>query len=129
MPATVLLISTLIACGSENSEKERANAGESPTAQTGDTIKETGDESTKRQRTKTSFLIGVASPNNKVPYFSKLVEGMTDLEGELNVKLDVQDAQDDANTQINQIQTFIAEGCDLIIMMPVQMESLIPRSR
>lgn len=124
--AAVLLISTLIACGSENSEKERANAGESPTAQTEDTIKETGDESTKTAKDKDQFLIGVASPNNKVPYFSKLVEGMTDLEGELNVKLDVQDAQDDANTQINQIQTFIAEGCDLIIMMPVQMESLIP---
>ena len=117
--AIVLAGSLLAGCGSSRTENEGTQE---------DTAKETENTDSKENTVSEgdSFLIGVASPNNKVPYFSKLVEGMTDLQEELNVELDVQDAQDDTNTQINQIQTFIAEGCDLIIMMPVQLESLIP---
>lgn len=100
--AIVLAGSLLAGCGSSRTENEGTQE---------DTAKETENTDSKENTVSEgdSFLIGVASPNNKVPYFSKLVEGMTDLQEELNVELDVQDAQDDTNTQINQIQTFIAE--------------------
>lgn len=72
------------------------------------------------------FRIGVCSPNNKVPFFARLVQGMQDVADKYGITLDVQDANDDTNTQINQVETFMARGVDLVIMMPTQLEALIP---
>lgn len=72
------------------------------------------------------YRIGVCSPNNKVPFFARLVQGMQDVADKQGIILDVQDANDDTNTQINQVETFIARGVDLVILMPTQLEALIP---
>lgn len=74
------------------------------------------------------YKVGVCSPNNGVPFFSRLIAGLEDKADELGGKyvLDIVDANDDTNTQINQVETFIASGVDFIIMMPTQVEALIP---
>lgn len=73
------------------------------------------------------FRIGVCTPNNKVPFFSRLTLGLQDQAAKFgDIALDIQDANDDTNTQINQVETFIAQNVDLIIMMPTQLEALIP---
>jgi ABC-type sugar transport system substrate-binding protein len=76
----------------------------------------------------TVYKIGVCSPNNGVPFFSRLIAGLQDKAAEFGGKyvLDIVDANDDTNTQINQVETFIAAGVDFIIMMPTQVEALIP---
>ena len=75
-----------------------------------------------------TYKIGVCSPNNGVPFFSRLIAGMEDKAAELGGKyvLDIVDANDDTNTQINQVETFIAQEVDFIVMMPTQVEALIP---
>lgn len=72
------------------------------------------------------WVIGVCTPNNAVPFFARLDAGMEDKCEELNVDLRIEDANDDTATQINQVQTFIAQDVDLIILMPTQLEALIP---
>lgn len=73
-----------------------------------------------------TFKVGVCSPNNKVPFFARLMQGMQDTAPQYNISLDIQDANDDTNTQINQVETFMAQGVDLLILMPTQLEALIP---
>jgi len=72
------------------------------------------------------WKIGVCTPNNAVPFFARLDAGIEDAAKELNCTIEIQDANDDTATQINQVQTFIAQKVDLIILMPTQLESLIP---
>ena len=71
----------------------------------------------------------MATPNNAVPFFARLNAGMEETAEKYNITLKIQDANDDTNTQVNQVETFIQQGVDMIIMMPTQLESLIPAAK
>ena len=58
-----------------------------------------------------------ATPNNAVPFFARLNAGMEETAEKYNITLKIQDANDDTNTQVNQVETFIQQGVDMIIMM------------
>lgn len=123
--AVVMLLSVLAGCASETKTDAANDAAATPATSTTDTAADSTE--TPAEPAKTSgWKIGVCTPNNAVPFFARLDAGLEDAAAELGCTVEVQDANDDTATQINQVQTFIAQGVDLIILMPTQLESLIP---
>ena len=115
--STALVAGTLLGCGSsgDSSAQTDENAGSAKTEDT-----ESDEE---------GWTVGVATPNNAVPFFARLNAGMEETAEKYNITLKIQDANDDTNTQVNQVETFIQQGVDMIIMMPTQLESLIPAAK
>ncbi len=66
-----------------------------------------------------SSTIGLAVSTLNNPYFVQLTDGAREAAAELGVKLVVVDAQNDAISQINQVQTFTTQGVKSIIINPV----------
>lgn len=112
-----LLVCAFTSCSANAPQNSNSNSANNNTA-----------SSSVEENTNTAegWTIGVCTPNNAVPFFSRLASGIEDAAAELNCQIEIQDAADDTATQINQVQTFIAQGVDLIILMPTQLESLIP---
>jgi ABC-type sugar transport system substrate-binding protein len=65
------------------------------------------------------MTIGLAVSTLNNPYFAQLTEGAREAAAQLGVQLAVVDAQNDAINQINQVQTFITQGMQSIIINPV----------
>lgn len=89
---------------------------------------DTAEASEENEETE-GWTIGVATPNNAVPFFARLNAGMEDTAGKYNITLKIQDANDDTNTQVNQVETFIQQGVDMIMLMPTQLDSLVPSAK
>ena len=113
-----LLVCSFAGCSSN--DVENSNVSNATVNVNSSSSAETNTDSAK------NWTIGVCTPNNAVPFFSRLSAGIEEAAADLNCEVEIQDAADDTATQINQVQTFIAQGVDLIILMPTQLESLIP---
>jgi ABC-type sugar transport system substrate-binding protein len=71
-------------------------------------------------KTPEAIRIGIAMSNMRIPIFAGMIRGMQNA-ANTNYKymtLDFQDAQDDGNIQMNQIETFMAQGVDVIMVNP-----------
>src|SRR5918998_3852345 len=66
-----------------------------------------------------AITIGLAVSTLNNPYFVQLTEGAREAAGRLGVQLAMVDAQNDAINQVNQVQTFITQGMQSIIINPV----------
>jgi inositol transport system substrate-binding protein len=100
--ATVLLISLLAACGSEET------AG--------------GEDGSKDQ-----LKIGAAMPVFDDKWLSYLYDGITEYdEANDNVEVIMVDAKNDAGKQFSQVETFIVQQVDAILINPVESDSLGP---
>ena len=73
--------------------------------------------------------IGIAIPDATIPWFSAMRRGFEDQADKYGMTLDIVDAQNDAQTQTNQIETFITKGVDMVIMLPVAADAMIPAAR
>lgn len=60
------------------------------------------------------------------PFFSAMTTGAKDAAAELGATLNVQDAQLDVSAQNNQIDTFIQQGVDLIVVSAVDQDGIGP---
>lgn len=67
--------------------------------------------------------IGVSLSRFADNFLTSLREGMEDYAKELNVDLFVEDAKNDTNMQLSQVQNFIAQGYDAIIVNLVDTEA------
>ncbi len=72
------------------------------------------------------YNIGVAMADFKIPFFVRMMKGMEDAADRLGVNLDIQDGKSDPNMQISQIETFIIQKKDLVIIVAAQLDSLVP---
>jgi inositol transport system substrate-binding protein len=63
--------------------------------------------------------IGVTLPAFEHQFLVKVREAMTEKAKELGVQIQFVEAQGDIGKQLNQIQTFISQGMDAIIVNPV----------
>lgn len=59
------------------------------------------------------------------PFFVALRDGAQEAADEAGVQLLVSDAQDDAQTQADDIQTFITQGVDVIVINPVDSAAIV----
>jgi ABC-type sugar transport system substrate-binding protein len=72
------------------------------------------------------FTIGVSFYTKVIPLFVDMRKGMEQEAAKRGVKLDFAYGNNDAQAQVNQIQTFVNKNVDLIIASPVDADALTP---
>jgi ribose transport system substrate-binding protein len=81
----------------------------------GDTQQEAGD-----------VTIGLAISTLQNPFFVSLRDGAQDAADEAGASLSISDAQDDAQQQADDIQDFITQGVDVLVINPVDSQAIVP---
>lgn len=118
--AGVFVIGTMVGCGS-GADKDAEATKESETADETADSEDTSNEDVSGADGEITVGYTVQSMENA--YFVSIVEGMKAAAKEKNVNLIVADAAADASKHINQIDDFIAQGVDAIIISPVDQEA------
>jgi inositol transport system substrate-binding protein len=73
----------------------------------------------------TGAKIGVAFPNSDT-FLSRVQDGMKDKASELGVEVTITDAKDDTQAQLSQVENFVSQGVDAIIVVPVDTSAAQP---
>jgi ABC-type sugar transport system substrate-binding protein len=103
LAALALLLATTAACGAGDSVE--ADGGSDP------------------------LQIGVSFYNENLPLYVQMKQGMEQYAEEHDVEVLFADAENNASTQTDQINTYITRGVDAIIASPVDANALIPAYR
>lgn len=92
----------------------------------GDT--ETGDTGTATDAADATEggTVGLALSTLENPFFVTLRDGAQQAADEAGLELLVSDAQDDAQTQANDLQNFVSQGVDVIVVNPVDSAAVVP---
>lgn len=85
----------------------------------------TGDETVKPRTTKITS-IGLMVQDMSNPFFAAMEKGAKDAATELGVDLNVQDARLDLAEQYSQIDAFILQGIDVLIISAIDSEGIEP---
>ncbi|GAB6676087.1 substrate-binding domain-containing protein [Streptococcus uberis] len=80
-------------------------------------------EVTKKAAKDLKLGVSISTTNN--PYFVAMKDGLDKFAGEKKVSLKVADAQDDAARQADDIQNFISQNVDAILINPVDSKAVI----
>ncbi|CAN5911155.1 D-ribose ABC transporter substrate-binding protein [soil metagenome] len=70
--------------------------------------------------------VGLALSTLQNPFFVTLRDGATAAAAEQGVAVLISDAQDDAQSQANDMQNFITQGVDAIVVNPVDSAAIVP---
>lgn len=73
-----------------------------------------------------ALRIGVAFYTKTIPLYVEMEEGMREKAEELGAEIEFSYADNSAETQSNQINTFVTKGVDIILASPVDAEALVP---
>jgi len=114
---SLFLLLSLAACSSADEGK------------TEETDKAEGTDKTEATTDGNEILVGGAIMNYAWPWFLGTIDGMEQeaekSEGKV-VTFDFQDAQNDINTQINQLENMAQKGIDGLVIFPTDTKALIP---
>lgn len=69
--------------------------------------------------------VGFAMPDASVTYWTAYVNGVEEKAAELGVEVQFSDAQNDTNTQLDQVNSLLVSGVDGIVLPPVDTTSLL----
>lgn len=108
-----VLAVALTACGTDTD-----NGGDTDT---GDT-----ETSTDEAGATEGGTVGLALSTLENPFFVTLRDGAQEAADEAGLELLVSDAQDDAQTQANDLQNFVSQGVDVIVVNPVDSAAVVP---
>jgi inositol transport system substrate-binding protein len=115
----VTMIAALLAgCGS-NKEAASEPPPSEPANSSAPASDDTGEEKKK-------LKIGAAMPIYDDKWLSYLYDAMKNAAAENDVELLMVDAKNDNGTQLTQMETFVAQKVDAIILVPVQTEAVDP---
>jgi ribose transport system substrate-binding protein len=103
------LMLAVTACGGDDGNGDGADTTD------GDQAEESGD-----------VTIGLAISTLQNPFFVSLRDGAQEAADEAGVGLSISDAQDDAQQQADDIQDFITQGVDVIVVNPVDSAAIVP---
>ncbi|MBL3716416.1 MULTISPECIES: substrate-binding domain-containing protein [Lactococcus] len=102
-------ILTLAACG-------QTGLGNEGGGNNGGTTKKAADE----------LNIGVSISTTNNPYFVAMDKGIKDAAEKAGTEINVSDAQNDAAKQTNDVQNFISQNVDAILINPVDSDAIVP---
>lgn len=71
-----------------------------------------------------SVTLALSTQTN--PFFVQLRDGAQAKADELGITLNIQDASDDASTQINQLNNAASSGADVVIVNPTDSDAVVP---
>lgn len=74
-------------------------------------------------------VIGVCIPDMAPPFFGKMRDGFVEQAEKYGYTVKIEDAQNDAIRQTSQVENFITEEVDMVILLPVATEALIPAAK
>lgn len=77
------------------------------------------------QKAAKDLKLGVSISTTNNPYFVAMKDGLDKFAGEKKVSLKVADAQDDAARQADDIQNFISQNVDAILINPVDSKAVV----
>lgn len=80
-------------------------------------------EVTKKAAKDLKLGVSISTTNN--PYFVAMKDGLDKYAGEKKVSMKVADAQDDAARQADDIQNFISQNVDAILINPVDSKAVV----
>lgn len=72
------------------------------------------------------YTIGATIWDMSNPFYSNFIEGLNDGAKEFNFNLLLRDGQGDPNTQVAVVRQYIAEGVDLIVIVPGDAQAVVP---
>lgn len=106
----------LAGCGSK---QEPAATAETPeAAEAPEEAAEPAEEEAASEGTEERITVGVSLLNNAHVFYNNIEAALIEKAEELNVELVIQDAAGDANKQLGQVQDFITQEVDAIILCP-----------
>lgn len=105
----VLLAMVLVACGKTGLGNDSHNS----------------DKAVSKKAAKDLHLgVSISTTNN--PYFVSMKEGIEQYAKEKKVTVKVSDAQDDAARQADDVQNFVSQKVDAILINPVDSDAIVP---
>ena len=84
----------------------------------------TNKEVTKKSAKDLKLGVSISTTNN--PYFVAMKDGLDKYADKKDVNLKVADAQDDAARQADDVQNFISQNVDAILINPVDSDAIVP---
>lgn len=81
-------------------------------------------EVTKKEAKDLNLGVSISTTNN--PYFVAMKEGIDNYAKDKSVKVKVADAQDDAARQADDVQNFVSQNVDAILINPVDSDAIVP---
>ena len=72
------------------------------------------------------FVVGVNIFDVSIPFYANFIKGLDDGAKANELKYLLRDGQGDPNTQVAVIQQFIAEKVDLIVIVPIDAQAVVP---
>lgn len=73
--------------------------------------------------------LGVSISTTNNPYFVSMDDAIRAMAKDKGTKITVSDAQNDSATQLNDVQNFISQGVDAILINPVDSDAVVPAIR
>jgi ribose transport system substrate-binding protein len=86
--------------------------------------KQEADQVTHKKPNELKIGVSISTTNN--PYFVSMDQAIRTMAKENDTKLTVSDAQNDSATQLNDIQNFISQNVDVILVNPVDSDAIVP---
>jgi len=121
LTVVTMVIALLAACGGSQTAKPAETAKEEP-AKTAEPAKT--EEPAKAADKK--IKIGISYQNLQNEFITAFQDEVKKTAEKMNVELIEADGQGKAETQISQIENFISNGCDALILYPYDMEGCAP---
>ena len=119
----LVMAMSFTACATNGNEDTSGGAASDTAVKTENT---TVDTSTEASTEGTVYHIGVCARAFSSPWQSYCYEVMEDIAAENpDMDLDIQDGNEDANVQVNILQTFIEQKKDLVVVFANQQDTLV----
>ena len=123
--AILMMVTCLAACG----EKAATDTGKDPAdaSEPADNAATDGaDDAEPAQTSDEDVVIGVSFQGLSDEYIVRLSDAFQARADELGVTVQVADGQMDAETQVGQVENFIAQKVDVIVLNPISMDGCAP---
>lgn len=118
----VFMVSVVAGCGTQSASEAKPAAQEKSAEKPAETPAEKPvDKPAQKQ-----IVIGATLLNFANNFIVKIKDGMEAKAKEMGVKLILNDAQRDASKQIQQVETFIAQKVDAIVLQPCEYDASSP---
>ena len=83
------------------------------------------DNKSTTQKSAKELKLGVSISTTNNPYFVAMKDGLEKAAGEKEVTLKIADSQDDAARQADDIQNFISQNVDALLINPVDSDAIV----
>lgn len=85
-----------------------------------------GNSSSSATKKPSELKIGVSISTTNNPYFVSMDNAISAMAKKNDTKVTISDAQNDSATQLNDIQNFISQDVDAILVNPVDSDAIVP---